>query len=54
MGKNLKQGNLKVSDTLTELRVRRVMETELLTVMDNLKSFHNINRPEDLAEITGL
>jgi molybdopterin-guanine dinucleotide biosynthesis protein A len=51
--KNLQQGNRKVSDTLKELRLRRVEETELLTVIDNLNTFHNINRPEDLADITG-
>jgi len=51
--KNLTQGNRKVSDTLAELRVRRVEETELLSVVDDLNSLHNINRPEDLAHITG-
>jgi len=51
--KNLRQRNRKVSDTLTELRVRRVEEAELLTVVKDLTTFHNINRPEDLADITG-
>jgi len=50
--KNLKQGNRKVSDTLTELRVRRVEEAELLSVVNNLNTLHNINRPEDMADIS--
>jgi len=51
--KNLKQRNWKLTDTLAELRVRRVEEAELLTVVKDLSTFHNINRPEDLADITG-
>jgi molybdopterin-guanine dinucleotide biosynthesis protein A len=51
--KNLTQGNWKVRDTLEELNVRRVGEAELLTVIDNLNTFHNINRPEDLADFAG-
>jgi molybdopterin-guanine dinucleotide biosynthesis protein A len=51
--KSLTKGNRKIRDTLAELRVRRVEETELLTVVDNLNTLHNINRPEDLADITG-
>jgi molybdopterin-guanine dinucleotide biosynthesis protein A len=50
--KNLKQGNWKIRTILEELRVRRVEETELLTVIVNLNTFHNINRPEDLAAIS--
>lgn len=50
--KNLTRGNWKVRDTLEELRVRRVAEAELLTIVDDLNTFHNINRPEDLADIT--
>ena len=50
--KNLKQRNRKVSDTLAELRVRRVKETEILTIVADLTTFHNINRPEDLADIS--
>jgi molybdopterin-guanine dinucleotide biosynthesis protein A len=49
----LKQGNRKVRDTLEELSIRRVEEAELLSVVDNLNTFHNINRPEDLADISG-
>ncbi len=50
--KNLQQQNRKVSDTLTELRVRRVEEAEILAIGANLTTFHNINRPEDLADIS--
>jgi len=52
MEKNLRQRRWILSVTVSELRVRRVAETELLTVIDNLRIFHNINRPEDLADIT--
>lgn len=51
--KNLKQRNCKLTDILAELRVRRVGEPELLSVVPDLTTFHNINRPEDLADITG-
>jgi molybdopterin-guanine dinucleotide biosynthesis protein A len=51
--KNLKQRNCKLTNILTELRVRRAEEPELLTVVEDLTTFHNINRPEDLADITG-
>jgi molybdopterin-guanine dinucleotide biosynthesis protein A len=51
--KNLKQRNCKLTDILAELRVRRAEEAELLTVVKDLSTFHNINRPEDLADIIG-
>ena len=51
--KNLKKGNWKVGDNLEELRVRRVGEKELLAIVADLSSLHNINRPEDLADIIG-
>ena len=50
--KNLQQGNWKLSDTVSELRVRRVEEAEILAIGVDLSTFRNINRPEDLADIT--
>jgi molybdopterin-guanine dinucleotide biosynthesis protein A len=51
--KDLIKRNLKLSDTVSELRVRRVKEEELLASGADLSTFRNINRPEDLADITG-
>jgi molybdopterin-guanine dinucleotide biosynthesis protein A len=50
--KNLRQGNLKLSDTVSKLRIRRVMEVEILAIGADLTTFRNINRPEDLADIS--
>lgn len=51
--KNLKQGRWKLSDTVSELLVRRVEEADLLDIVADLSTFHNINRPEDIADISG-
>ena len=44
---------MKLSDTVSELRVRRAEEPEILAIGVDLSTFRNINRPEDLADITG-
>ncbi len=49
--KNLTQGNWKLSDTVSELRIRRVEGQELFEIVPDLTTFHNINRQEDLTEI---
>lgn len=51
--KNLKQDLWKLSDTVSELRVRRVEEPEILAIGADLSTFRNINRPEDLADLSG-
>lgn len=49
---SLKQGERKVSKVIAKLRVRRVSQKEILSVVKDLKTFHNINRPRDLSIIT--
>jgi molybdopterin-guanine dinucleotide biosynthesis protein A len=47
---NLRRGRFKVKENLEMLKVRRVTETEILGVIPDLRSFHNINRPQDLTD----
>lgn len=44
----LEKGNRKIHLLFQALRVREVREAEILTVTDNLASFHNINFTSDL------
>jgi molybdopterin-guanine dinucleotide biosynthesis protein A len=45
---NLRRKKFRVTDNLAALKVRRVAEKELFTVVRDLTCFHNINRPGDL------
>jgi molybdopterin-guanine dinucleotide biosynthesis protein A len=45
---NLRRKNFRATDNLADLKVRRVAEKELFTVVRDLTCFYNINRPEDL------
>lgn len=47
--KNLEQGNRKIEMALGRLRVRPVSQAEILAVVPDLDSFHNINFPEEIA-----
>jgi len=49
--KQLRKGEGKIQTLLSNLKIRAVPEQELLTVIDSLGYFCNINRPEDLAKI---
>jgi len=48
--RNLDQGNRKIHKIFAELKVREINETEILTVVDNLDSFRNINTVSDLPK----
>jgi molybdopterin-guanine dinucleotide biosynthesis protein A len=48
--KNLAGGNRKIHQIFPELKVREVTETEMLGVTGSLRSFRNINTPEDLPK----
>lgn len=48
---NLKKGQKKISRVITDLQVRRVSQKEILSVVKDLKTFHNINRPGDLSAV---
>ncbi|MBI5440866.1 MAG: molybdenum cofactor guanylyltransferase [Deltaproteobacteria bacterium] len=45
------RGNLRVYDAYPALRVREVSEEELRRADPTLRSFLNVNRPEDLSEV---
>lgn len=45
----LRQGNLKIIDFFHLVRTREVLTNELITFDPLLKSFFNVNTPEDLA-----
>jgi len=47
---NLRHGLWKITENLAALKVRQAAEAEILGVVANLRSFHNINRPEDIRE----
>lgn len=49
--KNLRKNQRQLIRTITDLKVRQVSEAEILTVVDDLKTFHNINRLADLFDI---
>ncbi|MDX1775751.1 MAG: molybdenum cofactor guanylyltransferase [Desulfobulbales bacterium] len=44
----LQQKDCQIIKALDDLRVRRVRETEILSIAGDLSCFRNINRPEDL------
>jgi len=50
--RNLRKNERQLIKTITDLKVRQVSETEILTVVNDLKTFHNINRLEDLFDLT--
>ena len=50
---NLRQGHRKLGLLFASLKVREVGEEELLTVVPDLGTFHNVNRQHDLAAIAG-
>jgi molybdopterin-guanine dinucleotide biosynthesis protein A len=47
----IRRGNLRVFDAYPALRVREVPEEELRRVDRTLRSFLNVNRPEDLSAV---
>jgi len=49
--RQLKQGNAKIADFFSQVRVREVPEDRLRTADRKLVSFVNINTPEDLAHL---
>ncbi|MFZ5776323.1 MAG: molybdenum cofactor guanylyltransferase [Thermodesulfobacteriota bacterium] len=51
---SLAAGERKIVRVLARLRVRRVSETEILKVLPDLATFHNINHRHDLARLTEL
>ncbi|MDH5297421.1 MAG: molybdenum cofactor guanylyltransferase [Desulfobulbaceae bacterium] len=50
---NLEQGEGKIGLIYSQLRLRRVTEAEILAVVSDLSTFHNVNRPADLPTATG-
>lgn len=50
---NLRRGRRKIGLLFAALKVREVHEDEILTVVPDLTTFHNINRQHDLAAISG-
>ena len=50
--KNLKGKIRKIEDALSRLKVRRVSQAEILAVVPDLSSLHNVNWPTDLAAET--
>ncbi|MGV1100236.1 molybdenum cofactor guanylyltransferase [Thiovibrio sp. JS02] len=51
IAENLGQGRRKIGLLLETLRVREVREEEILTVVPDLSTFHNVNRQHDLAAL---
>ena len=49
--RQLKQGNAKIADFFSQVKVREVPEDRLRTADRELVSFVNINTPEDLAHL---
>ena len=47
--KRLKKKQVAIHEVLTELSVHRVGEEEIMGITGDRNTFHNINRPEDLA-----
>jgi molybdopterin-guanine dinucleotide biosynthesis protein A len=47
----LQAGERKIGRALRNLKVRRIGEAEILSVLPDLSSFHNINRRQDLEQI---
>lgn len=49
----LLRGEFRLSSICRQLRSRRVSEEEILALLPDLSTFHNINRQHDLAAIAG-
>ena len=49
--RQLKQGNAKIADFFSQVRVKEVPEDRLRTADGELVSFINVNTPEDLAHL---
>ena len=49
----LQTGKRKIGLLFEILKVRKVLKDEILTIVPDLKTFHNINRQHDLHVITG-
>jgi len=47
--KNLRRNDRQIVKAMAELKVRKVSQAEILTVVPDLNTFQNVNRPDDLA-----